>query len=68
MKQRNLSLLAALCGFSLVVASLAPALAAEKTPFYQGKTLNIIINFAAGGPTDIESRIYAKHLTKHIPG
>ena len=44
------------------------AYAAEKAPFYQGKTLNIIINFAAGGPTDIESRIFAKHLTRHIPG
>jgi tripartite-type tricarboxylate transporter receptor subunit TctC len=41
---------------------------AEKTPFYQGKTLTIVINFAAGGPTDIESRIFAKHLGKHIPG
>ena len=31
------------------------AYAAEKSPFYQDKTLNIVINFAAGGPTDIES-------------
>lgn len=44
------------------------ALAAEKTPFYQGKTINFVINFAAGGPTDIESRIFAKHLSRHIPG
>lgn len=43
------------------------ALAAEK-PFYQGKTLTFFINFAAGGPTDIEGRIVAKHLSKHIPG
>jgi putative tricarboxylic transport membrane protein len=42
--------------------------AAEKIPFYQGKTLNIVINFAAGGPTDIESRIFARHLLRHIPG
>ena len=42
--------------------------AAEKTPFYQGKTINFVINFAAGGPTDIESRIFAKHLSRHIPG
>jgi hypothetical protein len=68
MKQRNLSPLVALCGLALIAASLAPALAAEKTPFYQGKTLNIVINFAAGGPTDIESRVLAKHLVKHIPG
>jgi tripartite-type tricarboxylate transporter receptor subunit TctC len=44
------------------------AFAAEKSPFYQGKTLNVVINFAAGGPTDIESRIFAKHLPRHIPG
>src|SRR5258708_6779514 len=44
------------------------AFAAEKSPFYQGRTLNVVINFAAGGPTDIESRIFAKHLPKHIPG
>ena len=42
--------------------------AAEKPPFYQGKTLNFVINFGAGGPTDIESRIFARHLSKHIPG
>jgi tripartite-type tricarboxylate transporter receptor subunit TctC len=35
---------------------------------YQGKTLNIVINFGPGGPTDIESRIFARHLSKHIPG
>jgi tripartite-type tricarboxylate transporter receptor subunit TctC len=46
--------------------SLAPA--AEKAPFYQGKTLTMVINFAAGGPTDIEGRVMAKHLSKHIPG
>ncbi len=44
------------------------AFSAEKASFYQGKTLNFVINFAAGGPTDIESRIFAKHLPKHIPG
>src|SRR5262249_32351016 len=36
--------------------------------FYQGKTINFVINFAAGGPTDIEGRIIARHLAKHIPG
>lgn len=41
---------------------------AEKAPFYQGKTLNFVINFAGGGPTDTEGRVLAKHLMKHIPG
>ena len=28
----------------------------------------MIINYPAGGPTDIEGRIIAQHLPKHIPG
>lgn len=55
-------------GFSLLAGAWTYAVGAEKAPFYQGKTLNFVINFAAGGPTDIESRIFAKHLPKHIPG
>jgi tripartite-type tricarboxylate transporter receptor subunit TctC len=59
--------------FSALVLSLVSAIsmrsfAAEKAPFYQGKSINIIINFGAGGPTDIESRIFARHLSRHIPG
>ena len=45
----------------------APAAAADE-PFYRGKRLSLIINFAAGGPTDIEGRLFAKHLVKHIEG
>jgi tripartite-type tricarboxylate transporter receptor subunit TctC len=45
----------------------AAAYAAER-PYYQGKNINFLINFAAGGPTDIEGRIVARHLAKHIPG
>ena len=37
-------------------------------PFYKGKRLTILINFAAGGPTDIEGRLFAKHLARHIDG
>ena len=57
-----------LCGLAIFFANSNPVYGADKPPFYQGKTLNIVINFAAGGPTDIESRIFAKHLPKHIPG
>ena len=57
----------------LVLAGLA-ALAAAVSPesalaqFYKGKTVNMIINYPAGGPTDIEGRIVAQHLPAHIPG
>jgi len=41
-----------------------PALA----QFYRGKTVTMIVNYPAGGPTDIEGRIVAQHLPNHIPG
>src|SRR5438270_2150160 len=37
-------------------------------PFYRGKRIILLINFAAGGPTDIEGRLFAKHLVRHIDG
>ena len=50
-----------------VFLSFAPAFAGQ-APFYQGKNIIFLINFAAGGPTDIEGRIVARHLAKHISG
>ena len=35
---------------------------------YKGKTITMIVNYPAGGPTDIEARIVAQHLPQHIPG
>ncbi|MHC4278413.1 MAG: hypothetical protein ACYSTI_14010, partial [Planctomycetota bacterium] len=40
---------------------------AEK-PFYQGRTLTLMVDFSAGGPTDIECRLYARHLKNHLAG
>lgn len=37
----------------------APAYSAQ-APFYQGKNITFLINFAAGRPTDIEGRIVAR--------
>ena len=37
-------------------------------PYYIGKRLTLVINFAAGGPTDIEGRLFAKYLVKHLAG
>jgi len=41
---------------------------AAERPYYQGKSITFLINFSAGGPTDIEGRIVARHLARHIPG
>lgn len=42
--------------------------ASAQRPYYQGKTLNLLVDFTAGGPTDIECRVYARYLRKHLPG
>src|SRR3981189_1618816 len=54
----------ALCA---LVARAAPKAHADD-PFYKGKRLTILINFAPGGPTDLEGRLFAKHLSRHIEG
>lgn len=36
--------------------------------FYKGKRITVLINYGAGGPTDVEGRLVARHLAKHIPG
>jgi tripartite-type tricarboxylate transporter receptor subunit TctC len=49
------------------VFTAAPA-HAQTDAFYKGKRLTLLINFAAGGPADIEGRLFAKHFGKHIDG
>ena len=53
------------CVFA-IAAGTAPAHAQD--PFYKNKRLNLMISFAPGGPTDIEGRLLAKHIVKHIDG
>jgi tripartite-type tricarboxylate transporter receptor subunit TctC len=52
---------------ALTAACIASATAAQE-PFYKGKRLTLLINFAPGGPSDIEGRLLAKHIVKHIDG
>jgi putative tricarboxylic transport membrane protein len=60
---------AIIAGFCVAVAVAATASAASADePFYKGKRLSVLINFGAGGPTDIEGRLFTRHLAKHIEG
>jgi len=56
--------------WKLLIAAAVTALAAAPThaQLYKGKTITMIVNYPAGGPTDIEGRIVAQHLPAHIPG
>ena len=50
----------------IVLAAAVPGSA--QAQFYKGKTITMIVNYPAGGPTDLEGRIVALHLPGHIPG
>lgn len=45
----------------------APKESNEK-PFYEGKTINLIVPFTAGGGTDSRARLVASHLSEFLPG
>src|SRR5258708_39623912 len=51
-------------------ACIALALAAQpghaQEPFYKGKRLTILINFAPGGSTDAEARVLVRHIGRLI--
>jgi tripartite-type tricarboxylate transporter receptor subunit TctC len=52
----------------LIVLAAAVCSQSALAQFYKGKTVTMIINYPAGGPSDIEGRIIAQHLPAHIPG
>jgi tripartite-type tricarboxylate transporter receptor subunit TctC len=54
--------------FSVLSALLGVAPAFSQAPFYQGKTINLIVGSGAGGMGDLRARALASVLTKHIPG
>ena len=39
-----------------------------QTPFYQGKTIRIVVGNLAGDAYDLWARIFAQHMGKYIPG
>ena len=41
---------------------------AQSPPFYQGKTIRVIVGSDSGGLYDLWARLFAKHMPKHIPG
>jgi tripartite-type tricarboxylate transporter receptor subunit TctC len=51
---------------ALSLTLLAPAYGAA--PYYEGKTIKLIVGFSAGGGFDTYSRLIGRHLSKQIPG
>src|SRR5262249_53495767 len=48
-------------------AAFAPSPWAQ-ADFYAGKRLVVLVNYAAGGPADIEGRFFARYLARHLAG
>ena len=55
-----------LLGFTMILAAALNADA--QAPFYQGKTITIVVGYLSGDGYDIWARLLAAHMGKHIPG
>lgn len=64
---KSLGLHLATAATLLIQVSLA-ATSARSDDFYHGKTVTLLVGYAAGGGYDINARLLARHLGDHIPG
>src|SRR5215213_11434745 len=57
------------CALALMLV-VAPIGAQGQTvaEFYKGRTVNVYIGVGVGGEYDIQARLIARHIGKHIPG
>jgi tripartite-type tricarboxylate transporter receptor subunit TctC len=59
----------ALVAFAVVAGTVHGAARADAVAdFYRGKNLRILIGYGAGGGYDTTTRLFARHLSRHIPG
>jgi len=56
----------ALLVFFVIIVGAAAARA--QTPYFQGKTITIIVGYQSGDGYDIWSRLLAAHMSKYIAG
>ena len=54
--------------FAVILLLLTSGSARAQAPFYQGKTLTIIVATKAGDVYDLYPRLLAEYLPKYIPG
>jgi tripartite-type tricarboxylate transporter receptor subunit TctC len=51
-----------------IAAAITPAAADPVADFYRGKSINVLIGVGVGGEYDLQARLVARHIGKHIPG
>jgi tripartite-type tricarboxylate transporter receptor subunit TctC len=54
--------------FALLFLTALPSQLHAQAPFYQGKTIRIVVGNLAGDAYDLWARIFAQHMPKYIPG
>lgn len=54
--------------FGVLVFLLWSSQASAQTPYFQGKTIRVIVGYPAGSAHDLWARLIAAQLPKHIPG
>ena len=57
----------ALLGFAMALMA-TTAQAQSPAEFFKGKTVNLLIGVSPGGEYDVQARLIARYLGKHIPG
>ena len=69
MKKRSMIITMAL-SLLLVESSLwsVPFLHAQADPFYQGKSIRIVVGLSTGGGYDRAARLISRYMGKHVPG
>jgi tripartite-type tricarboxylate transporter receptor subunit TctC len=55
-------------GFWLLLFLVSGGHAAAQGPYYQGKTIRIVVGYPTGSAHDLWARLIASQLPKHIPG
>ena len=56
---------------ALVLLAIAPATAQAQedvAEFYKGKTVRLLVGIGVGSGYDVNARVLARHMSKHIPG
>ena len=63
MKRFTLLLTVGIIGLILI-----SGVAFAAAPFFEGKTIRIIVGYSAGGGYDLYARVLSRHMGRHIPG
>lgn len=64
---REILVAAGVCGLLVLGVGCCGA-AAQGAGSFQGKTVTVIVPYAAGGGTDVAGRLFAEFFTRHLPG